>query len=235
MSRTPSTRGLVAVTLAASASLAVGWASLSRPDLVFDLVPGLDAILSALDPGTVLLVAVLALVLFGSTIGIAGKFRPTTVEPLTAANAATERRLQGDRGRRVIGEQFDRYVDRATAYDDEPREVREHAGDRLVESVRPIAATAYANRAGVSREAATEAIEEGTWTDDRRAAAFLAGESGPSTPVWLWLFDLLTGADPFIHALERTIDEIEALQSTPSVRSMNGTRHDGPTREEVAG
>ncbi|RQG97507.1 DUF7269 family protein [Natrarchaeobius oligotrophus] len=218
MSRTPSRRGLLAVSLSAGALLAVGAAFARRPEFVVALAPRLDSALASLPPGTILLIATLVLVFFASTLGLAGRLRATRPDPLVDStdSSAAERRKSTARTRPTVGGSFDRYVDRATASDDGARDVRTSAREALVGSLRRTAATTYATRVGVGDERALAAIEEGTWTDDPRAAAFLAGESGPSTPLRCWLFDLARGVDPFEASLEATIDELEALQSQPT-------------------
>ncbi|PGF16330.1 hypothetical protein CP556_09525 [Natrinema sp. CBA1119] len=221
MSRSPSTTGLAIVSVLAAASLAVGAAMAVRPALVLERVPELEAVLSALDPALVVLAMALVLVVFAPTLGIAGRLRSSATSPLVEPTAGSDLDPSrfDDRAarRRIVGESFDRWLEQATAYDDESRSAREDARRRLVESLRPVAATAYANRAGLTEDDAMAAIEAGSWTDDPRAAAFLGGPDGPSTPLWLWLFDLVSAADPVVRSLEHAIDEIERVQSTPSV------------------
>jgi len=64
---------------------------------------------------------------------------------------------------------------------------RDSVRDRLRETV----TTAYAQTTSCSTERAREAVDSGEWTDDRTAAAFLAGEDGPDHSLWarlrLWL------------------------------------------------
>ncbi|QSX00158.1 DUF7269 family protein [Haloterrigena alkaliphila] len=220
MSRTPSTTGLALLTLPAAVLVAVGGVLAVRPALLLERVPELETLLASVDPGTVVFALVILLVLFAPTLGLAGRLRRSGLAPLVddASDVGFDDSSGGRRDRRAaVGGTIDDRIALATAYDDEPRDVREAARERLLESLRPIAATAYANRAGVADEEATAAIEAGTWTDEPRAAAFLAGSEGPSTPLWLWLLDLLRTADPFVAHLETTIDEIERLQSSATV------------------
>lgn len=239
MSRTPSGSGLAIVTLLAGALLAVGATLALRPAVLLERVPELGAVLAALDPETLVLALALVLVLFALTLGIVGRLRFSTTTPLvdSADDSVSQFPWLDDEERRypVVGESFDRLIERATAYDDEPRATREDARERLVDSIRPIAAAAYANRAGLTEADATAAIEAGTWTDDPRAAAFLGGEEGPSTPLWLWVIDLVSTADPFVRSLERTIDEIDRVQSTPTVATGSSTAGPNPNADaEVA-
>lgn len=235
MSRTPSTIGLALVTLFGGVLIAIGGMLAFRPTLLLERVPELQPLLEQVDPGLLVLVLVVLFVLLAPAVGIAGRFRPSSTTPLVEDESTdrTESRYDDRPGGRparqsVVGGTADEQIGLATAYDDEPRDSREGAREALLESLRPIAATAYANRAGIADDDAMAAIEAGTWTDDPRAAAFLAGADGPSTPLWLWLFDLVSAADPFERSLERTLDEIETLQSAatvagPPVRETDST------------
>jgi hypothetical protein len=222
MSRAPSTGGLAVVTLLAAALLAFGGLLSIRPDSIFAAAPALEGLMAALDPGTVVLAMVGALVAAVLLLGSIGRIRlssaPLPLVDSTAASPLDDAAADYP----IAGASFDRQLDLATAYDEQPRSTREEARNRLVESLRPIAATAYANRAGLTADDAMAAVEAGTWTDDPRAAAFLGGEDGPSTPLWLWLVDLVSTADPFRRSLERTIAEIDRVQSTPAVAAETG-------------
>ena len=222
MSRTPSTTGLALLTLPAGALVALGAVFALRPALVLERVPELEAVLATVDPETVVLALAVVFVVFAPVLGMTGRLRRSTPSPLVADDpAASERTAVDDRPSAArtdrIGGRIDELVATATAYDSEPRDAREAARAQLLETLRPIAATAYANRAGVSLEAATAAVEAGTWTDDPRAAAFLATPEGPSIPLWLWLVDLVRTARPFAAHLDATLDEIERLQSAATV------------------
>ncbi len=236
MSRSPSPAGLALGTLLAAALLGVGAALAVRPALVLERAPGLEELLAAVDPGTVVLALVVLLVLFAPTLGIVGRLRSPSTTPLVdAGDDGPALPWLEDDGPAVVGERFDRRIAVATAYDDEPRSRRESAREELVDSLRPIAATAYANRAGLTDDEATAAIEDGAWTDDPRAAAFLAGPDGPSTPLWLWLLDLVSTADPFLQSLERTLVEIDRVQSTPAVGASAADARPAPEAEPEVG
>ncbi|MDF9744863.1 DUF7269 family protein [Natrinema salsiterrestre] len=222
MSRAPSTGGLAVVTLLSVALLAVGGILSVRPGLLLEAAPALESLLATLDPGTVVLAVIGLLVAAAASLGVIGRVRFSSrplplVDPTAESEAATVDESTADYP--VAGASFDRQLELATAYDDQPRSTREEARRRLVDSLRPIAATAYANRAGLTEADALAAVEAGTWTDDPRAAAFLGGDDGPSTPLWLWLVDLVSTADPFRRSLERTIAEIDRVQSTPAVET----------------
>lgn len=219
MNRTPSVRGLGVNTVLAVTVLAVGGMIAYRPTLMIETVPELEARLEAMDPGLVVVLLVIGLLAFTPVLGIAGRRRRSSAtslrersasDPADARSHVLENRLD------PVGHSFERDVSLATAYDERSRDEREDARARLVESIRPVAATAYANRAGRTRTEAMTAVEAGTWTDDARAAAFLAGAEGPSLPLSIWVIDLVRTADPFVRSLDRTIEEIDRLQSTPA-------------------
>ncbi|MXV61369.1 hypothetical protein GS429_04675 [Natronorubrum sp. JWXQ-INN-674] len=229
MSRTPSAIGLALVTLPAAALVAISGILAYRPALLIESVPELRPLFEAINPGLVTLTLVALFVVFAPIHGLVGRLRPSATTPLTADGSASDTGARFGSSiatdqQSVVGASADGRITLVTAYDEEPRETRENAREALLESLRPIAATAYANAAGCSNADATAAIEAGSWTDDPRAAAFLAGAEGPSTPLWLWLFDLVTAADPFERSLERTLAEIERVQATATVA---GPRRDG--------
>ena len=61
----------------------------------------------------------------------------------------------------------------------------------------------------VSREAAAKMVDDGSWTDDDRAATFLGGEYAGSVPLRTQFFDWLSGA-AYERRAEATIDEVAA-------------------------
>ncbi|UTF54620.1 DUF7269 family protein [Natronosalvus rutilus] len=226
MSRRPSTLGLLAGTALATGLLALGAGLLYRPATVLEAVPELEAALSTLDPTHLVLAFALVLLIVAPTITAAGRFRTDAVRPLGASSTepfAGSRSL-ADTSPRLPGAVYDDWIDRATAYDDEPRPVRDQARTEFVEALRSLAADTYATRAGLDRTEALAAIRAGTWTDDRRAAAFLADEDGPSTPLSLWLIDLCSTADPFTRGLEHAIEAVEAIREHP----LESERWEGP-------
>ncbi|ELY53253.1 DUF7269 family protein [Natronolimnohabitans innermongolicus] len=228
MSRTPSTVGLALLTVPAVALVAAGGLILFRPALVLETVPELEPVVASLEPETVVLALVLLLVAFAPTVGIASRLRPSATSALVDDGSSdrswtpVDPRDSSARST-VVGASIDEQISLATAYEDEPRDVREAARESLCETLRPVAATAYANRAGVADDDARAAVEAGVWTDDPRARAFLAGPDGPSTPLWCWLVDLLTTSDPFGRHLEATLDEIDRLQSAATIERPETT------------
>ena len=218
MSRQPSTTGLVGGVLVAGSATALGAALLYRPSLVLDTVPALGETLAELEPTLVVVVLTLLLVVLAPTMGFVGRVRassPRRLEPDTDGDSGSTSSLFGrSRSRRQVGSEFATQLEQATAYDESSAYVREQARENLVESLRGIAAEAYAAHAGTTRQEATQAIRAGTWTADQRAAILLAGDAGPSTPLSLWLYDLFTASDPFERSVEHTIAAIASLQAS---------------------
>ncbi|NHN58802.1 MULTISPECIES: hypothetical protein [Halorussus] len=97
------------------------------------------------------------------------------------------------------GESFDDRVARACEGDERAfRAVRVALADT--------AADAVARADDVSPERARRAVESGAWTDDRIAAAFLAGESGPDFPLPARLRAWLDPAAERRRRIDRTVD-----------------------------
>lgn len=76
-------------------------------------------------------------------------------------------------------------------------------------SLRGLAIRVIARTAECSRERAADHVDAGSWTEDVRAAAFLAGDEGPDLPLSIRIRDWASG-----RALERqveaTVDELAA-------------------------
>lgn len=217
------------------ALLAVGGVLALRPALLLDRAPGLVSLLERVDPGPAVAGIAAVLGLGVVTVAVRNRLSGSAPPPLvdgaavsdTDSGDASHPGTEGRQGTPVAGADLDVRIERATDYDRVSREAREAERTAVVETLRPIAADAYARRKGLEREAAADAVTAGAWTDDPRAAAFLADEDGPSTPLSLWLFDLLTAADPFGRALDRTIAEIGSLQTRPA-GTANGTAEVDP-------
>ena len=196
--------------LVSIAALALGIVTVVEPALLFDAVPELEAFVVAIDPSIALLglVGVLAVAavlrsLFGRRLARS----PPSLE------GAVERETFSPGGdRTTVGAHLDERFELATAYDNADRKSRERARAHVEEELRSLAVAHYAQQTGCGDSQAAEAVSSGEWTDDRRAAAFLAGEEGPTTPLSLWLVDLFTGRDSFEQGVERTIETIRGPQ-----------------------
>lgn len=102
-------------------------------------------------------------------------FDAATADPPEAVTAARQRRT---------AEALATRLDAAVAGD-------EAAGEAVRARLRETVTAAYARSTGCSTEVARRAVDRGEWTDDRTAAAVLAGEDGPTHSLWsrlrLWL------------------------------------------------
>lgn len=158
------------------------------PDLLlaFGPVTAMVAAAGKLDPKKLLLAGSL---LVGLYLSIAARSATETTtggaEPdaFDAATADPPEAVTTHRQRRTAEGLADR-IDDAVDGD-------ETARDAVVARLRETATAAYARAADVGPEAAREAVERGTWTEDRTAAAFLSDSESPSHSVWsrlrLWL------------------------------------------------
>lgn len=81
------------------------------------------------------------------------------------------------------------------------------------------------------RAAVEAAIEDGSWTDDRVAAAFLGGERAPDVAIWRRLYAWFYPARAFENRVEHVVDAIEraaddeGLVGGLSVDADNATGH----------
>jgi hypothetical protein len=64
-----------------------------------------------------------------------------------------------------------------------------------------------------SEAAAEAAVDSGSWTDDRYAAATLGGEDAPSVPIHRRFRDWIGFSSSIEKRIERTVSEIEALEA----------------------
>jgi hypothetical protein len=108
--------------------------------------------------------------------------------------------------RQLVGEQRDRQVRAGIEGGGPP--LREVRGWLSVTAV-----SAYAEAAKLSREEARTAVERGTWTDDRLAAAFLAGADGPTASLTPRLRLWLAPARERRRRIERTLSAIERVHA----------------------
>lgn len=79
------------------------------------------------------------------------------------------------------------------------------------EQLRETARHVLVEQTNRSPEEASQAIETGSWTDDRRVIAFLGGESAPDPPIETQLRDWASG-EAFDRRVEATTAEIRRLQ-----------------------
>lgn len=122
-------------------------------------------------------------------------------------------------------QQFERFLDReptdeqltASAITQEIETAVEDGGEALItvrEELRIAATSVYADITNVPEESAREAIDRGTWCEDRVATAFLAGPDGPSRSLEARLRLLVVPGRERRRQIERTITAIESLEYT---------------------
>ncbi|UPV73662.1 hypothetical protein M0R89_14080 [Halorussus limi] len=164
------------------------------------------SVLDSLDPERLLLV-------LGAVVGAYAAWaarggtpdREPTEGPaarFAAAGDRPERASAADRAR--TGETFDASV--ADACDGD-----ESALSAVRSNLADAAASAHARAADRGPEQAELAVETGAWTDDRAAAAFLSGESGPNFSLAARLRAWLDPAAERRRRVERTVREVEAV------------------------
>lgn len=201
----------VLVALVSTAALALGVVVVVEPTLLFDAVPELRDVIAALDPSVALLALVAVLAVSALLRSLSG--RRHAESPPSLVSAVRTEPVLGDRDQPTVGAHLDDRFELAMAYDDAARASRDQARADVEAELRSLATAQYVQQTGCDESEAADVIARGEWTDDRRAAAFLAGEEGPTTPLSLWLFDLLTGRDSFERGVERTIDSIRTAQT----------------------
>lgn len=94
--------------------------------------------------------------------------------------------------------------------------------DRLVADLQAAAIEVVADAEGITTHAARERVEDGSWTDDSRASAFLATD-GRRLPLETRIRDWLSGA-----GIERNVDNtLEAIQT---IAAVPDSRHERSER-----
>ncbi len=81
------------------------------------------------------------------------------------------------------------------------------------EDLRRLATDVYQQVHRCDWETAARAIEEGRWTDDPGAAAFLGGPDAPGAPLRLWFRDIISEDGAFYRQTTRTIRALSVLQT----------------------
>lgn len=124
-----------------------------------------------------------------------------------------------------LGESFDDLVEngfglRARLFGDE--------ADRARDRVRSTAVTVHMRAANCSRSAAERAVENGTWTDDRAAAAFLGGVDGPSPGLSGRARAALRGESWFQYGLRRSATAIVDASNGRTLRETAAASDDVP-------
>ncbi|MFD1587811.1 hypothetical protein ACFR9U_12535 [Halorientalis brevis] len=94
------------------------------------------------------------------------------------------------------------------------------------EDLRRLATDVYKQVHRCDWETAARAIEEGRWTDDPSAAAFVGGPDAPDVPLRLWFRDVISEDGAFYRQVTRTIRALYALRTEASA-DVSVTGRDG--------
>lgn len=113
-----------------------------------------------------------------------------------------------DPGQPVDGA-LDRIADDSGAFAGEAR-------TRVRERVRETAVRACAQKRGLSRDEATDAVARGEWTSDPVAAAFLGDERAPRYPLGERLRGWVHADRAFRRRVERAVDAVHSLATEGS-------------------
>jgi len=171
----------------------------------------LDAV-GSVDPTGVMLVAGL---LVGGYATVVARSRPARASVSTQSDAQRRFETAGSsppervtgRGRTITAAELDADIDAAI----------EHGGQSL-KRVRSqfvaLATDVYADATGQAQEGASAAIENGTWTTDQVAAAFLSATQDSVPPMRARLALWLRPQRERQRRIERTIAAIERLEGT---------------------
>lgn len=108
----------------------------------------------------------------------------------------------------AVGSELDDRLERVGGLvEDAPDEA--YSAYQIERSLRGLAVRVVSTTADCSTERAREHVDQGTWTDDVRAAAFVGGEDGPERTVRMRIGDWASGR-PFDRQVEATVDELAA-------------------------
>jgi uncharacterized protein (DUF58 family) len=108
--------------------------------------------------------------------------------------------------------------------------------NRVRDGLRSATAAVLTQYGGYSKSDAEAALEAGTWTDDRFAAAFLGGENAPTLPVRNRLQRWIRRESPLQRNVRHTVDAIVARAGlgTPSGEDSNEPSRGHEIRREGA-
>lgn len=196
-------------------STGFGLAVLLIPETVRSIGPlsRLLDLVASVDPTGVMLVAGL---LVGGYATVVARSRPDHGTVTTRSDAERRFETVGSsppegvtaRNRTITAEDLDADIDAAI----------EHGGQSLEQVQSQLAALAtdvYADGTSQQREAASAAVENGTWTDDPVASAFLSSTAAPASSVRARLALWVRPQRERQRRIERTIAAIEHLETAP--------------------
>jgi hypothetical protein len=212
--RNPTIRDVVGAV--GAVALAAGIVAAFAPDtLPGALLAVVDEVEAAVEPWVVVLV--LSLVVFAYALYRFRRSDDGTVERLVPEGGG-ERSIPDVDGAVVDfdpdrpGRAFDHAMARTVAQLEADPNADAWEADRVRAELETAVVTVLTGR-GREASAVGVAVEDGSWTDDRVAAAFLGGADAPGMKlrrrVYAWLFP----ARAFRGRVERVVDEIEAVRS----------------------
>ena len=102
--------------------------------------------------------------------------------------------------------------------------------NRVRDGLRSAAAVVLIQYGAYSESDAEAALEAGTWTDDRFAAAFLGGEKAPTLPVRDRLQRWIRRASPLQRNVRHTVD---AIAVEAGLEPLSGEDSDDPREQEI--
>lgn len=137
-----------------------------------------------------------------------------------------------DDGAAVAGEEFDRRLAAAGRVGERTAEA-----EALVrEDLRRLAVDVYQRAHRCDWETAARAVEDGSWTDDPTAAAFVGGADAPDIPLRVWFRDVLSEEGAFHNQTTRTVRAIYALgDDLPDDADVTPAETDGTDAASPAG
>jgi hypothetical protein len=159
--------------------------------------------------------AVVFLGLVGAAVGLlslSGKTAPGKPTGLEIDVPDLPRDRQIRRTVEPPGNRLDSLLDRVSGEAENPsRGVNRVVDKRQIrKQLRNAAADVLVDTRNLHREEALTRIEDGTWTDSRRAASFLGGADAPRPRLSTRIRDWASG-DPFVRQVQATVDEIAGL------------------------
>lgn len=185
--------GAVALLAATVLTVAPGLFPIPRPQLQ----PFLDLVTDTVGlAGLAALAATIAVIQ-----GLWSSTTPTAPPPIDAAGREVGPSAQ------VVGTDFDERVAATGRVGTRTTE----AEATIREDLRRLAIDAYRDATGADWERAARAVEDGSWTDDPAAAAFIGGPDAPAVPLRIWFRDVLSEEGAFQRQTTRTIRAIYAL------------------------
>ncbi len=132
------------------------------------------------------------------------------------------------------GRAFDHALARTVAQLEADPNADAWEADRVREDLETAVVAVQAAR-GASLNAARAAVESGTWTDDRVAAAFLGGPEAPGVSLWRRVYAWLYPARAFRRRVERVVVAVERQAGVSEADRAERTSESGGTDEAGTG